>query len=597
MTKQQRSEAQWNELLSRERLARQEIETIKRSLEQEREFLNTMLENISDGIVACDEKGILTIFNRATREFHGLPESPLPPEEWARHYRLYHPDGKTPLKTSEVPLYRALCGEVVRGAEILIAPVDKPHRLMLCDGQPIIAKNGEQLGAVAVMHDISDRKAAEQAIEHLAYYDSLTQLPNRHFLLERLKSALRNNEISGRQGALLFIDLDNFKTLNDTLGHDLGDLLLQQVARRIVDCLRRDDIVARIGGDEFVILLEDIADSPELIEKNITSIANKIIDAFTSAFELKGYEYYSTPSIGITLFDGRRESVDDLLKRADIAMYQAKAAGRNAIRFFNPQMESMVTMRAAMENELRTAVDRGEFTVHYQPQVDTRKGVYGIEALVRWQHPQRGLMSPADFIPIAEETGLILPIGDAVLETACQQLSEWSDQPGYGDLSISVNVSAHQFRHPDFVDRVSELVHRHAVKPDRLKLELTESLLLENVGEAVVKMNQLKAHGVGFSLDDFGTGYSSLAYLKRLPLEQLKIDQSFVRDVLTNTSDAAIIRTIIALGSSLGLDVIAEGVETEAQRDFLVANGCSCYQGYLYSRPLAIEQLNILLQS
>ncbi|MCS3903610.1 diguanylate cyclase (GGDEF)-like protein/PAS domain S-box-containing protein [Methylohalomonas lacus] len=596
MPKQQRTEAQWSELLSRERLARQELETIKRSLEQEREFLNAMLENLSDGIVACDEKGILTIFNRATREFHGLAESPLPPDEWARHYRLYHPDGKTPLETSEVPLYRALRGEVVRDAEILIAPVDKPHRLMLCNGQPIITKNGEQLGAVAVMHDISDRKAAERAIEHLAYYDSLTQLPNRHFLHERLKSALRNNEISGRQGALLFIDLDNFKTLNDTLGHDLGDLLLQHVARRIVDCLRQDDIVARIGGDEFVILLEDITDSPGLIEKNVTSIANKIINAFTPAFELKGYEYYSTPSIGITLFDGRHESVDDLLKRADIAMYQAKAAGRNTIRFFNPQMESMVTMRVAMESELRTAVDRKEFTVHYQPQVDTHKGVYGIEALVRWQHPQRGLVSPADFIPIAEETGLILPIGDAVLETACQQLREWSELPCYGDLSISVNVSAHQFRNPAFVDRVSALVNRHAVKPDRLKLELTESLLLENVEEAVAKMNQLKAHGVDFSLDDFGTGYSSLAYLKRLPLEQLKIDRSFVHDVLTDANDAAIIRTIIALGNSLGLDVIAEGVETEAQRDFLVANGCSCYQGYLYSRPLAIEQLSMLLQ-
>lgn len=597
MPKQQRTEAQWNELLSRERLARQEMETIKRSLEQEREFLNAMLENISDGIVACDEKGLLTIFNRATREFHGLPESPLPPEEWAQHYKLYHPDGKTPLKTSEGPLYRALRGEVVRDAEILIAPVDKPHRLMLCNGQPIITKNGEQLGAVAVMHDISDRKAAEQAIEHLAYYDSLTQLPNRHFLLERLKGALRNNEISGRQGALLFIDLDNFKSLNDTLGHNLGDLLLQQVARRIVDCLRQDDIVARIGGDEFVVLLEDITDSPELIEKNITAIANKIIDAFTSAFELKGYEYYSTPSIGITLFDGRRESADDLLKRADIAMYQAKAAGRNAIRFFNPQMESMVTMRAAMESELRTAVDKREFTVHYQPQVDTRKGVYGIEALVRWQHPQRGLVSPADFIPIAEETGLILPIGDMVLELACQQLSEWSEQPGYGELSISVNVNAHQFRHPDFVDRMSELMRSHAVKPDSLKLELTESLLLENIEEAVTKMNQLRAYGIGFSLDDFGTGYSSLAYLKRLPLEQIKIDRSFVRDVLRDENDAAIIRTIIALGGSLGLEVIAEGVETEAQREFLVTNGCSCYQGYLFSRPLAIEQLLKLLQS
>jgi diguanylate cyclase (GGDEF)-like protein/PAS domain S-box-containing protein len=460
----------------------------------------------------------------------------------------------------------------------------------------VVDDDGRPQSILAIKTDITQRKAAEHEIQRLAFYDALTRLPNRLLLLERLQHALAISARSGKMGALLFIDLDNFKTLNDTLGHDKGDLLLKQVALRLTACVRESDTVARLGGDEFVILLEDLSVNGQEAAAQAKSIGEKILATVNQPYQLAEYERHSTPSIGATLFSGQSSSVDDLLKRADLAMYQAKAAGRNAIRFFDPEMQAVVTASAALEADLRHGLQQHEFILHYQPQLDDDNRVVGVEALVRWQQPQRGLVSPAEFIPVAEETGLILALGQWVLETACFQLAAWSACPATASLNMAVNVSARQFRDPDFVKQVLAVLDRTGANPQQLKLELTESLLVDNVEDTIAKMTALKAKGVGFSLDDFGTGYSSLTYLKRLPLDQLKIDQSFVRDVMTDPNDAVIVRTIIALGRSLGLAVIAEGVETEAQRDFLERHDCHAYQGYLFSRPLPAEQFESFMR-
>jgi diguanylate cyclase (GGDEF)-like protein/PAS domain S-box-containing protein len=447
------------------------------------------------------------------------------------------------------------------------------------------------------IQDITERKAAADKIEHLAFYDPLTDLPNRRLLLDRLQQALASSTRHGRYGALMLLDMDDFKTLNDTLGHDVGDKFLVEVAVRLQACVREGDTVARHGGDEFVVILEDLNEDA-LAAMQAESVAVKILRAVSQPYQLQltiaeGVQntrsYHCTSSIGITLFRDGSISVDELMKRADTAMYQAKASGRNLLRFFDPEMQAVVTARAALDNDLRVAVRENQFLLYYQPQVDAVGHMTGAEALVRWQHPVRGMVSPAEFIPLAEATGLILPIGHWVLETACAQLVVWATSAHMSHLTLAVNVSARQFRHPDFVDKVSAIIKSTGVNPKKLKLELTESLLLDDVEDIIVKMSALKARGVGFSLDDFGTGYSSLSYLKRLPLDQLKIDQSFVRDILTDTNDATIARTIVALAQSMGLAVIAEGVETEAQREFLAANGCTAYQGYLFGRPMPVD--------
>ncbi|MEN3291268.1 MAG: hypothetical protein V7642_521 [Burkholderiales bacterium] len=455
---------------------------------------------------------------------------------------------------------------------------------------------GKPKAVLSINTDITRRKAAETRIQHLAFYDPLTRLPNRLFLVDRLQHALANSARSGHTGALMFIDLDNFKTLNDTLGHDKGDLLLKQVANRLTRCMRENDTVARLGGDEFVVLLEELSDSSHDAAVQAKNAGEKILAAFRQSYDLAGYEHYSSPSIGITLFKGREDSVDDILKRADVAMYQAKAAGRNTLRFFDPEMQAEITRRAELEADLRQGTRDHQFLLHYQPQADASGRVSGVEALVRWQHPQRGLVAPGEFIPLAEETGLILPLGHWVLETACKQLVAWAATPESAGLSLAVNVSARQFRHPDFVEQVLSVLEKTGADPRKLKIELTESLLIKDMDDTIVKMSALKARGVGFSLDDFGTGYSSLAYLKRLPLDHLKIDQSFVRDVLTNANDATIARTIVALGVSLGLHVIAEGVETSAQQDFLALQGCHTYQGFLFNPPLPIDEFDAFMR-
>ena len=455
---------------------------------------------------------------------------------------------------------------------------------------------GEVTHYVATMSDITERKMAEDEIRHLAFYDPLTGLPNRRLLGDRLEQALATHSRHRHEGALLFIDLDNFKTLNDTRGHDKGDLLLKQVAQRLVTCVRKGDTVARLGGDEFVVILEDLSENAQEAITQTKTVGEKILAVLNHTYELEHFTYHCTASVGVTLFADHQEAGEELLQRADLAMYQAKASGRNALRFFDPDMQAVVTKRVGLESGLRKAVTGDQFLLHYQPQVDTGGHVIGAEALLRWQHPQRGLVLPGEFIPVIEETGLILPIGRWVLESACQSLVAWASRPEMKHLSVAVNVSARQFHQPDFVALVLAVLESTGANPQRLKLELTESLLIDDVEDVIAKMAALKDKGVGFSLDDFGTGYSSLSYLKRLPLDQLKIDQSFVRDIQIDPNDAAIAKTIIALAQSLGLGVLAEGVETEVQRRFLDSAGCPVFQGYLFSRPLPLSAFELFAQ-
>lgn len=456
---------------------------------------------------------------------------------------------------------------------------------------PLRREDGSIYALCGISTDITQRKVMEDEIRVLAFYDALTGLPNRRLLVDRLQQQLAASGRSKRSGALLFIDLDNFKTLNDTLGHDKGDLLLKHVAARLMHCVREVDTVARLGGDEFVVMLGNLGSDRADAAAHARAVGEKILKSLGEPHDIDGQLHFSTPSIGVALFAGKNHKVDDLLRQADLAMYQAKADGRNTMSFFDPEMQAALNARAALEADLRRGLKLGQFELHYQPQVDYTGALIGAEALLRWNHPTRGLVQPDAFIPVAEDTGLIVPLGAWVLDTACAQLRAWSDTLDTAALTLSVNVSARQFRQADFVDVVLSALDRSGANPRCLKLELTESLLLVDAEETIARMAALKAHGVGFSLDDFGTGYSSLSYLKRLPLDQLKIDRSFVRDLLADPNDAAIARAIVTLAESLGLSVIAEGVETVEQRDALARQGCLSYQGYYFGRPGPVEAL------
>ncbi len=449
---------------------------------------------------------------------------------------------------------------------------------------------------VAVGRDVTERKAAEEKIRYLAFYDALTGLPNRQLLLDRLHEALAMPATPGG-GALMFIDLDNFKVLNDTMGHQKGDLLLQLVAQRLRACVGEDDTVARLGGDEFVILLRPRPAGERPMAVAAAAVAERALAALGEPYPLGGYLHHSSCSIGVTLFGHEAAAVSELLKQADLAMYQAKRTGRNTVCFFDPQLQAQASASAALAADLRQAWREQQFVLDYQPQVDGRGRVTCVEALIRWIHPERGRVPPDAFIASAEESSMILAIGRWVLEAACAQLAAWARRPERAGLAIAVNVSARQFRHPQFADTVAEAIGRAGIAPHRLKLELTESLMVDGFDDTVAKMARLKTLGVGLALDDFGMGYSSLAYLKRLPLDQLKFDREFVKDVLTDANDAAIARTIVALAHSLSLDVVAEGVETQAQRDFLAGVGCDRFQGFLYCAPLGADALEAFLRA
>jgi diguanylate cyclase (GGDEF)-like protein/PAS domain S-box-containing protein len=460
----------------------------------------------------------------------------------------------------------------------------------------VTAPNGRISHYVGTFSDITQNQEAEAEIHRLAYYDPLTQLPNRRLLQDRLSQALAASSRNSRCGAILFLDMDNFKVLNDTRGHDVGDLLLIEVAQRLHTCVRGGDTVARLGGDEFVVLLEDLSEEAEEAAAKSKQVGDKVQAAISRPFNLKGHEYHCSTSIGIGLFHNGDVTIDELLKHADLAMYQSKNAGRNTLRFFDPAMQAALDERSELEADLRNALKYRQLQLYYQPQVEGALGVASAEALLRWLHPKRGLVSPGDFIPLAEETGLILPIGHWVLETACAQIKRWEGKPDSHKLKLAVNVSARQFRQPDFVAQVRQVLASSGINPASLKIELTESLVLDNVNDTITKMQALKAIGIGFSMDDFGTGYSSLSYLTRLPLDQLKIDQSFVSAIGTDSNGDVIVQTIITMGRTLGLNVIAEGVETKAQRDFLEQNGCHAYQGFYFSRPVPVDEFELFIK-
>ena len=588
------------------------------ALSNERETLYKAAAGVSTGLIFALAALSMTTLLRRRRELDAIAAS-------ERRFRLLfensvdavistHPDGRVldanpaacqlfgreAAQWSQVTDSQLLDASDARSADLLSQLAQNGRlqaqvRMVKQDGQSVEteisaarAKEGERLCSM-IIRDVTGRKQAEDQIRTLAFFDPLTSLPNRRLLMDRLQMALLASQRHQHQGALMFIDLDHFKNLNDSLGHHLGDQLLQLVAQRLLTCIRGSDTCARLGGDEFVVLLVNLGTQPSEAARQAEVIGQKVLAALRQNYPLAPIDYHLTSSIGITLFGGSQiETMDEPLKRADLAMYQAKASGRNTLRFFDPQIQAVITARVALELSLREALKHQQFVLHYQPQVDGAGHVTGVEVLVRWIHPQRGLVSPAEFIPLAEETGLILPLGHWVLETACHQLAVWAGHPGLGQLTVSVNVSELQFRQANFVDQVVAALTDSGARADLLKLELTEGLLVTEFDDVIAKMSALKARGVGFSLDDFGTGYSSLAYLKRLPLDQLKIDQGFVRDILVDPNDAAIARMVIVLAQSLGLSVIAEGVETTAQRDMLATQGCHAYQGYLFSRPLDI---------
>jgi len=558
--------------------------TERKHLEDNLRQAATVFESSAEGVAITTPDGAFIAVNRAFTEITGYEQS----EVLGRNPRMLH-SGR-----QDKAFYREMWASILDTGrwqgEIWNRRKSGEKYPGWLSITAVHDKQGRLTNYVATFSDITRQKETEEQIQHLAFSDPLTSLPNRRLLVDRLQHALAASSRNKRHGALFFIDLDHFKDLNDTLGHDKGDLLLQQVAYRLVSCVREGDTVARFGGDEFVVMLEDLEEILLEASSQADSVGEKILATLNQPYVLGEAAHHSTPSIGVTVFgDQHSSSVEELLKQADLAMYQAKKSGRNALRFFDPEMQTVVAARVAMEAALRQGIEKHQFILHYQPQVDRSGRTTGAEALLRWKHPQRGVVTPAEFISLAEDTGLILPLGLWVLETACEQLNAWATQPETAHLTIAVNVSAKQFRQKDFVRQVVAVLDHSGADPGKLKLELTESLLLDDVEDIVTKMVALKAKNVGFSLDDFGTGYSSLSYLKRLPLDQLKIDHSFVRDVLVDPNDAAIARTIVALAHTLGLAVIAEGVETEDQLAFLSGIGCHAYQGYLFSRPMVRE--------
>ncbi len=580
-------------LIKQERKLHQERNALIKHLEVElnyRKLATLVFENTSEGILITDAKAQIIHVNRGFTKTTGyeleevVGKNPSILHSGRQSEEFYQLMWKSLQETGSWE------GEVWNRRKNGDIYPEWLHINAVCDIDSSV------INYVGVFSDMGPNKKLQQELHQLAYYDPLTNLPNRRLLFDRLQQAVASTARNHLHGALLFIDLDNFKTLNDTKGHDKGDLLLHEVSRRLQHCVREGDTVARLGGDEFVIMLEGLSAETDQAATQAETIASKILTDLNQAHYLHEYEYHGSASIGINLFCGNETSTDDLLRHADVAMYQSKAAGRNTLRFFDPAMQMVLETRAVMESDLRQALIQQQFRLYYQTQSDSNRRIFGAEVLLRWEHPQRGLVSPAQFIPLAEETGLILPIGNYVLQTACAQLKLWEANAKTRDLLLAVNISARQFRQPDFVQQVQTVIEQTGANPNQLKLELTESIVIDHLADTIIKMLALKSLGVCFSMDDFGTGYSSLSYLKRLPLKQLKIDQSFVRDIATDPSDAAIVKTIIVMANTLGLDVIAEGVETETQLNLLMQYDCPAFQGYLFSKPVPIEEFERLLE-
>ncbi len=533
-------------------------------------------------------------------------------------YRIFGVDSKTFTPSLQAylelvqPPDRELVARATGEAVRQEGPYSFDARIVMPDGavrhiheqaEVVLDDDGTPLRLSGTTQDITERKQAEDQIRFLAYYDGLTRLPNRALFMERLNQALAAAQRQGRTLAMLFLDLDRFKRINDTLGHSFGDRLLQAVSERLKKCLRSTDTiargdpltsadsVARLGGDEFIVTITDIARG-----EDAAKIAARVLDSLNEPFKLEEHEVVVTGSIGISLFPHDGADGETLLKNADSAMYHAKDAGRGTYQFYSKSMNAAAFQRLALENALRKALEREEFMLYYQPQFDVSSGtIFGVEALIRWKHPDLGMVSPADFIPLAEETGLILPMGEWVLRAAGAQGRAWRDA-GFGPLIVAVNLSGRQFRQQQLVQTVEEALKATGFDPHCLELEITESILVQSVDDTLATLKRVRAMGVRVSVDDFGTGYSSLTYLKRFPIDTLKIDQSFTRDIATDAGDAAITAAIIAMSQGLKMAVIAEGVETEEQRDCLLQRGCRLMQGYLFGRPVPADQFRLLLE-
>ena len=581
------------------RKAESDLTKSQKLLNREQSLMRGLIGSLPDLISFKDTRGRYLGCNHAFEQYTGLTEQELKGKTDQELTGNFKPSDMEGLDEKEI----IASGKVYSQDEWVVYP-DGGKVLHETIKKTFDGLDGTRYGLMSVSRDITERQNHEEQIRKLAFYDPLTQLPNRRMFQERLQLMVTSNSRDEQLNALFFIDLDHFKTLNDTQGHNVGDRLLIEVAARMHNCLREEDLVARLGGDEFVAMISHLGENEVSAGHAAEEIAEKIRLSICKPYRLSINEdfdetneivFYCTPSIGISIFKSNLANHDEILKQADVAMYQAKAAGRNTIRFFDPAMQIALEKNTAILAELHQAIDNSELELYYQIQIDETKGILGAEVLLRWIHPTRGMVSPFEFIPLAEESGLIIPIGFWVLESACQQLKVWQKLPNRKHWQVSVNVSALQFQQEDFVETVQKIVSSNNINPQCLKLELTESMVLENVDIIIEKMRLLNQLGIDFSMDDFGTGYSSLSCLKRLPLNQLKIDQSFVRDITTDPDDAAIVKTIINLSKSLNYDVIAEGVETNEQRQFLFNNGCSQYQGYLFSRPVPINEFEELV--
>jgi diguanylate cyclase (GGDEF)-like protein/PAS domain S-box-containing protein len=571
----------------------------QRQLEESESRYRDLLENLQAGVVVHAPDSRIIFSNARASELLGMPPERMLGMHASDPAWCFIDEDSASVPVDQYPVNIVL--DTLKPLQALLLGVKQAGtgaiKWLLVSAFPDFDADGKLRQIVVNFNDISARKEAEKKVHHMAFFDILTSLPNRRLLMDRLHAALAISARNHCYGAVLFIDLDKFKSINDVRGHDAGDQLLVAVGERIRQFLRDEDTVARLGGDEFVVLLPEIDSELKAASHKSALVAEKIRVALNAPFDLNGNVHHTSPSIGLSMFRGVAEAPETLLRQADMAMYKAKDAGRNTFCFFSSAMQLAVETHAALEADLRHAVANRELHLDYQLQVDAEKRPVGAEALARWVHATRGAVSPLRFIPIAEESALILDIGDWVLESACAQLAKWNADDKLRHLTLAVNVSAQQFRQSDFVETVAAVLARHSFQASRLKLELTESVIVDDVDDVISKMHRLRAMGVSLSMDDFGTGYSSLAYLKRLPLDQIKIDQSFTRDITTDPTDAIMVKTIIDLAKNFKLDVIAEGVETQEQLDFLQRHGCMAYQGYSFAKPMPIDRFEALAQS